>query len=100
MVFDTLTAVFAVKFIMVRDLEGEARSEPKWQARDTSNVRSGEHRVGKYVIERARPKLLQEFGAKLALAFGDDLDQVVAGITATRTASLPAAKADGAAAVP
>jgi hypothetical protein len=100
MVFDTLTALFAVKFIMVRDLEAEALMEPKWEGRDTSNVRTGEHRVGKYVLERARPKLLQEFGARLALAFGDDLDQVVAGIAATRSAPLPAAKADDAAAIP
>jgi hypothetical protein len=100
MMFDTLTALFAVKFIMVRDLEAEALMEPKWEGRDMSNVRTGEHRVGKYVLERARPKLLQEFGAKLALAFGDDLDQVVAGIAATRSAPLPAAKADDAAAIP
>jgi hypothetical protein len=41
---------------------------PKWEGRDLSNVG----------IERAHPKSLQEFGARLALVFGDDLDQVVA----------------------
>lgn len=71
---------------MVRDLEEEVM-RPKWEGRDTSNVRGGEHRVGKYVLERARPHLLQDFGAKLVLAFGDDIEQMVAGITATRTAS-------------
>lgn len=87
MMFDTLTSFFAVKFIMVRDLEAEEVMRPKWEGRDMSNVRSGEHRVGKYVLKRARQHLLQDFGAKLALAFGDDIEQMVAGITATRTAS-------------
>jgi hypothetical protein len=99
MMNDVLTALFAVKFIMVPDPEAETKMRAKWERRDTSNVRTGEHRVGKYVLERARPKLLQEFGAKLALAFGDDLDQVVAGITAIRTAPLPAATADGGTAI-
>jgi hypothetical protein len=65
-----------------------------------SNVRSGELRVGKYVLERARPHLLQDFGAKLALAFGDDIEQMVAGITATRSASSPATKIEAATSPP
>jgi hypothetical protein len=87
MVVDVLTGPFAMKFMP----RGRAVMAPKWEGRDVSNVRSGEHRVAKYVLERARPHLLQDFGAKLALAFGDDIDLMVAGITATRPAPLPAA---------
>jgi hypothetical protein len=94
MMFDTLTAFFAVKFIMVRDLEAEARMAAKWQGRDQSNVRVSQNRMGKYFLDRARPalqeQLLQEFGAKLALAFGDEVDQLVAGITAKRAEPEPA----------
>jgi hypothetical protein len=101
MMFDTLTAFFAVKFIMVRDLEAEARMAAKWQGRDTSNVRVSQNRMGKYFLDRARPalqeQLLQEFGAKLALAFGADVDQLVAGITAKRAEPEPALSIEGSA---
>jgi hypothetical protein len=60
MVFDLLAEIFAVQFIMVVDLEAEARMKPKWEGRDSSNVRTGQHRVSKHVIERAKPHVLRE----------------------------------------
>lgn len=87
MMFDVLSAFFAVKFIMVRDPEAEERMRPKWEGRDRTNVRANPNRLGKYFLDRARPvlqeqlqqELLQNFGAKLALAFGADVGQVLAG---------------------
>jgi len=99
-VFQMLCSLLAVKLEMVPDEDQAKRMSAKWEGRDISNVRLEKGNVSKTLLERARPKLLQEFGAKLALALGDDLDQVVAGITATRTAPLPAAKVDHAAAIP
>jgi hypothetical protein len=103
MMFDTLTAFFAIKFVMVRDLEAEAVMAEKWQGRDTSNVRVSQNRMGKYFLDRARPalqeQLLQEFGAKLALAFGADVDQLVAGITAKRAEPEPVPSIEGSAPV-
>ena len=94
-------ALFAVKFIMVRDLEAEAQMAAKWQGRDLSNVRVSQNRMGKYFLDRARPalqeQLLQEFGAKLALAFGDEVDQLVAGITAKRAEPEPVQSIEGSA---
>lgn len=92
MMFDVLTAFFAVKFIMVRDLEAEAQMAAKWEGRDTSNVRVSQNRMGKYFLDRARPVLqeqlqeqvLRDFGAKLALAFGDDVGQLLTAAMAKR----------------
>lgn len=60
MVFDLLAEILAVEFIMVPNPEAEARMKPRWEDRDTSNVRTGEHRVSKHVIERAKPHVLRE----------------------------------------
>jgi hypothetical protein len=97
MMFDVLTAFFAVKFIMVRDLEAAARMAAKWQGRDTSNVRVSQNRMGKYFLDRARPVLqeqlqeqvLRDFGAKLALAFGDEVGQVLTAAMAKRAEPEP-----------
>jgi hypothetical protein len=97
MMFDVLTAFFAIKFVMVRDLEAEAQMAAKWQGRDTSNVRVSQNRMGKYFLDRARPALqeqlqqqvLQDFGAKLALAFGDEVGQLLTAAMATRAEPEP-----------
>jgi hypothetical protein len=98
MMFDTLTAFFAVKFIMVRDLEAEAVMAAKWQGRDISNVRvSQQLRVGKYFLDRVRPELqeqvqeqvLRDFGARLALAFGDEVGQLLTAAMAKRAEPEP-----------
>lgn len=60
MVFDLLMEIFAVELILVPNPEAEARMKPRWEDRDTSNVRTGEHRVSKHVIERAKPHVLRE----------------------------------------
>lgn len=70
MVFDLLAEIFAVQFIMVIDIEVEARMKPKWEGRDSSNVRTGEHRVSKYVIERAKPHVIKDMAKAGGMASG------------------------------
>jgi hypothetical protein len=98
-VFQMLCSLLAVKFVMVPDDEQAARMAAKWERRDLSNVRLETGRVSKHILERARPNLLQEFGEKLALAFGDDVDQLVAGITAKRSDHAPAPNVESAVAI-
>jgi hypothetical protein len=98
-VFQMLCSIFAVKFIVVPDEEQARRIIDKWEGRDLTNVRLEKGRVSKQILERARPNLLQEFGEKLALAFGAEVDQLVAGITAKRAGPAPAAQVESSAAV-
>jgi hypothetical protein len=60
--FDTFAEMFAVQFIMVANPDAEARQKSKWEGRDSSNVRTSEHRVSKQVMERAKPHVLKESG--------------------------------------
>jgi hypothetical protein len=68
MVFDLLIEIFAVELILVPNPDAEARMKPRWEDRDTSNVRTGEHRVSKHVIERARHHVLKASGELGAIA--------------------------------
>lgn len=60
MVFELLAEIFAVQFIMVPNPEAEARMKPRWEDRDTSNVRTGAHKVSQAVLERAKPFVLRD----------------------------------------
>lgn len=73
MVFDLLMEIFAVELILVPNPEAEARMKPRWEDRDTSNVRTGEHRVSKHVIERAKPHVLREHMKKANAARNSQL---------------------------
>jgi hypothetical protein len=66
MVLDLLVEIFAVQFVMVPNPEAEARMKPRWEDRDTSNVRVGSHRVSQAVLERAKPHVIRD----LAIAGG------------------------------
>jgi hypothetical protein len=68
MVFDLLMEIFAVELILVPNPEAEARMKPRWEDRDTSNVRTGEHRVSKHVIERAKHHVMKASGELGAIA--------------------------------
>lgn len=58
--FNTFAELFAVQFIMVPNPEAEARQKPKWEGRDTSNVRVDGSRVSKSLLERAKPHVLRD----------------------------------------
>lgn len=60
MIFDLLTEIFAVQFVMVPNPEAEARMKPRWEERDTSNVRISSHRVSQAVLERAKPHVIRD----------------------------------------
>lgn len=61
MTFDLFLEMFAVQLLLVPNAEAEQRMAAKWEGRDTSNVRTGEHRVSKAVLERAKPHVLKDF---------------------------------------
>ena len=82
---DALLPTLGVRLVAIDDPEAIAAIERRWEQRDETNVREHKRRVSRRLLDRARPEILEEFGAKLALAFGDDIDLMVAGITATRT---------------
>lgn len=66
--FNTFAEMFAVQFVMVANPDAELRQKAKWEGRDTSNVRTGEHRVSKQVMERAKPHIYSEMGKRSASA--------------------------------
>jgi hypothetical protein len=86
--FTGLNWMFAVKWICVVDAEQLAIMSEYWKdrQRQVSHVRPTPSRVSKAILERAKPKLLKEFGEKLALAFGDDIDQLLLGMKPDRLA--------------
>jgi hypothetical protein len=100
MLIDALLPTLGVRLVAIDDPEAIAAIERRWEHRDETNVRVHKRRVSRRLLDRARPVILEEFAARLALAFGDDIDQMVAGITATRTVSLPPAKSEAVAAIP
>lgn len=62
MTFDLFLEMFAVQLLLVPNSEAEQRMAARWEGRDVSNVRTGEHRVSKAVLERAKPHVLKESG--------------------------------------
>ncbi|MDA9508093.1 hypothetical protein XI09_26340 [Bradyrhizobium sp. CCBAU 11386] len=84
MLFDTLNELFAIQFIMMPNPEAEARQKARWEGRDLTNVRMGGPSIGKHAMGRAKPKILEDFGAKLALFLGDDVDHLLFGMNASR----------------
>jgi CelD/BcsL family acetyltransferase involved in cellulose biosynthesis len=59
---------FAVKLVMLVDPDMERIMRPKWEGRDTSNVRVDTGRISKKILERAKPLVLKETGAAGAAA--------------------------------
>jgi hypothetical protein len=80
--FAALNWAFAVKWICVVDADQLAVMEQYWKdrQRQVSHVRPEPVRVSKKILERAKPILLKELGAKLALALGDDVGQLLLGM--------------------
>jgi hypothetical protein len=88
MVLDLLLEIFAVQLILVANPDAEARMKPRWEDRDTSNVRTGEHRVSKHVIERARHHVLKasgELGAVIRCQVLSPEDRTRIALIATET---------------
>ena len=65
---DEFCKMFAVKFIMVRDVENEACMKDVWEGRQTSHVRRNAHRMSKALLERAQPFIFREMSRRAAAA--------------------------------
>lgn len=68
MTIDVFCKMFAVRFIMVPDMEAEAEMKARWEGRDSSNVRVNTKRLSKVLLERAKPIIAIENGRKGGLA--------------------------------
>jgi len=68
---DEFCKMFAVKFIMVRDIESEACMKDVWEGRQTSHVRRNAHRISKQLIDRAKPFIYREVAERLTVARKD-----------------------------
>ena len=49
---------------------GRSTDKAKWEGRDMSNVRTGEHKVSRAVLERAKPHVLKDFASAGGKASG------------------------------
>jgi len=85
--FTGLNWAMAIKWVAVVDAEQLAIVEPHWadRQRNMSHVRTTPGRIGKAALARAKPIVLKEFGEKLALALGDDIDQILLGYEEARS---------------
>lgn len=63
MTMDVFCEMFAVKFIMVSNIEAAKRMEPRWEGRESSHVRTESVRVSKAIIERAKSHVLKACGS-------------------------------------
>lgn len=61
-VFQMLCSLLAVKFEMVFDEDQAKRMIPKWEGRDSSNVRLEKGNISKKLLERAAPHVLKANG--------------------------------------
>jgi hypothetical protein len=68
MALDVLLPTLGVRIALVPDPEAIAAMQGKWECRDESNVRKGNWRVSRRILDRARPVILQEIAANLAAA--------------------------------
>ncbi|WGR74328.1 MULTISPECIES: hypothetical protein [unclassified Bradyrhizobium] len=66
--FDEFCKMFAVKFVMVPDLECEAAMQGVWQGRENRNVRDNAHRMSKELLARAQPLIFKEMSRRAAAA--------------------------------
>lgn len=66
--FDEFCKMFGVKFVMLRDPEGEAAMQGVWEGREKRNVRDNTKRLSKELLDRAKPILARENGKKGGLA--------------------------------
>ncbi len=53
MTFDMFMELLAVQLVLLPNPDAEARQKAKWEGRDVSNVRTGEHKVSRVLLERA-----------------------------------------------
>lgn len=65
---DEFMKMFAVKFVMVRDLDAEACMKDVWEGRQSSHVRRDTKRLSKALVERAKPIIFSENGKRGGLA--------------------------------
>lgn len=65
--FDVFCTLFAVKFVMVHDVEAANRMASRWEQRETSHVRLTPSRVSAKVIESAKPHIFSEMGKRSAI---------------------------------
>jgi hypothetical protein len=59
---DLYLQVFAVRLVMVDDVEFAQGMEAKWEARNASQYRSVANRVSKQLVERAKPLVMRDLG--------------------------------------
>lgn len=84
---DILCTLFAVKFVPVADLEAAQKMAPRWEQRNTAQVRPPA-RVSKALLDRALRHLAREFSwAEILTAIGQARATVAAEAKAERKAA-------------